>query len=336
MGLSRRTLLLSAVGMAVGGTVWGADYATHHVPPRDADAEAIFRRLQNAQLQKYGVSAEHRQLSVEDPHVSTHVIDSGQGDPVLMLHGGRSVAVGFLPLLGEVAKTHHVYAPDRPGCGLSDKFDYRDVAFRDHAVKWTTGVMDGLGLPRTTIIANSMGGYFALVFALAHPERVSRLMLIGEPAGSSGARDTQGLIAVRGINGLLLSTVMRPSVKSLRTVFEKKLMADARRVPEDLLECLAAGARIPGAVASWLTMVENVTAADSPGLTHALRSELSTLTMPVRFMWGDKDIFGSPALGQEMAALMPHAHCDVVSDAGHLVWLDQPQQCLALTQQFLA
>jgi len=44
-------------------------------------------------------------------------------------------------------------------------------------------IMDALRLPKATVIGLSMGRYFALVFALAHPERVNKLVLIGEPAG---------------------------------------------------------------------------------------------------------------------------------------------------------
>ena len=36
-----------------------------------------------------------------------------------------------------------------------------------------------------------------------------------------------------------------------------------------------------------------------------------------------------------MAALAPHARCEILADAGHIVWLDQPERCSKLTIDFL-
>ena len=62
-------------------------------------------------------------------------------------------------------------------------------------------------------------------------------------------------------------------------------------------------------------------------LTYALRPELSGSKPPTSTSRGDKDTFGSPTLGQEMACLMPNARREVIPDAGHLAWLDQPNRC---------
>jgi pimeloyl-ACP methyl ester carboxylesterase len=53
------------------------------------------------------------------------------------------------------------------------------------------------------------------------------------------------------------------------------------------------------------------------------------------FIYGDKDFEGPPSLGLEMAALMPHGRCEIISDAGHLVWLDQPNACMKIIKEFL-
>src|SRR5690349_15088858 len=116
---------------------------------------------------------------------TTHVLTAGAGDPVLMVHGGNSVAAMMEPLLGRVASRFTVYRPDRPGCGLTGPFDYRGVDLRTHAVAFVESVLDGLGLERVSLVGNSMGGFWCLAFALANPSRVGRLVLVGEPAGSA-------------------------------------------------------------------------------------------------------------------------------------------------------
>ena len=69
--------------------------------------------------------------------------------------------------------------------------------------------------------------------------------------------------------------------------------------------------------------------------SHApLRPELKNLRAPTLFVWGGKDM-KPPRLGQEMAALAPHGRCEVVADAGRVVWFDQPEKCSKLTIDFL-
>jgi pimeloyl-ACP methyl ester carboxylesterase len=57
--------------------------------------------------------------------------------------------------------------------------------------------------------------------------------------------------------------------------------------------------------------------------------------MPTLLIWGDKDSFGPPSLAQEMAQLMPNSRVEVVPDAGHLAWLDQPETVAGLIVNFL-
>ena len=105
------------------------------------------------------------------------------------------MAVQFAPLLGGLQGSLRCFAPDRPGCGLTDKIDYVGVPFRQHAVDFVKSLVDELHLPKAAIAGNSMGGYWALVFALAAPERVTKLVLLGGVAGSpppsAGPRQTQ-------------------------------------------------------------------------------------------------------------------------------------------------
>jgi len=299
--ISRRRWLLSATGAGAAAAAYGLYRDNHTIPPRDPAAEERFRRLQHALLAESGIAAESRFVGLASPPVRAHVLEAGQGEPVLFLHGGNSVAASWTPLLARLHRRFRCYAPDRPGCGLTDKFNYPGVDLRSHGVQFVRSVMDVLGLARAAVAGNSMGGYFALVFDLAHPERVSKLVF-----------------------------------------FERMLVADVRRASAGYLDCMAAAAVIPGAKASWITMIEQAFAPAGAGLlsgastlTYALRPELGQLATPTLFLWGDKDTFGPPAWGQEMARLMPHARCEVIADAGHLPFVDQPEVCARLVESFL-
>src|SRR5437870_13846345 len=58
---------------------------------------------------------------------STEMIEVGEGPPLVLIHGGLGEAGGWAPILTLLAGQFHLYAPDRPGHGVSDPFAYRGV-----------------------------------------------------------------------------------------------------------------------------------------------------------------------------------------------------------------
>ncbi len=50
------------------------------------------------------------------------------------------------------------------------------------------------------------------------------------------------------------------------------------------------------------------------------------VNVPATFLWGEKDVFGSPPLGREAASKMPKGKFVLITDAGHLPWLDEPEK----------
>jgi 2-hydroxy-6-oxo-octa-2,4-dienoate hydrolase len=293
------------------------------VPGPEVDA---FKKAQDRLLAKDKVTARSHFVKLTKPSLSVHVLEGGKGDPVLLIHGGNAIAAQWSPLLTDLQREFRWYAPDRPGCGLTDKFDYsQGTDFQQHAREFVGGVMDALDLRRASLVGNSMGGYWALLFALAEPDRVDKLLFLGSPAASLPPdQRPKRPPAVPGV----------PSIEGTRAALRGRLVADVERVSPEMLEASTAGYRLPGAQLSWTTMLAALASPPASGLTHALRPELKALKAQTLFVWGDKDT-EPPRLGQEMAALAPYARSVIVADAGHIVWLDQPERCSKLTIDFL-
>jgi pimeloyl-ACP methyl ester carboxylesterase len=115
----------------------------------------------------------------------------------------------------------------------------------------------------------------------------------------------------------------------------RMLVAHPEQVSEAYLDLAHAAAVLPGAQRAWLSMLEQVwPVGKAPTLTYALRSELLQVSCPTLFIWGTRD-FCSPSWGQELCQLIPQARMEVIPDAGHLAWLDAPQQVADLLRAFL-
>src|SRR5690242_21801181 len=113
-------------------------------PLKDGPETERFRNAQKRALAKYQVEAESRFLNLNNPAMKVHVLVAGRGDPVVLIHGGGSAAVNLAGLLGELTGSFQCFAPDRPGCGLSDRFDYINVPFRQHGIDFVASLLDAL------------------------------------------------------------------------------------------------------------------------------------------------------------------------------------------------
>jgi pimeloyl-ACP methyl ester carboxylesterase len=321
---TRRQWIIQGSALAL-GTSMSFSYQANPVSPlKDGPETERFRNAQKRALAKYQVEAESRFLNLKSPAMKVHVLVAGRGDPVILIHGGGAEAVQLAPLMSGLTGTLQCFAPDRPGCGLTDRFDYANIPFRQHGIDFVTSLLDALHLSKAAIAGNSMGGYWALLFALAEPDRVTKLALLGGAAGS-----TPPPVPRRPPRG-------EPSLETTRAAY-RVLMASPDRVPGEIVDADFAASALPGARQAWNSMLEDVAreGGNRNGLAYALRPELRNLKPPTLFIYGDKDLEGPPSLAYEMAELAPKGRCEIVQDAGHLVWLDQPRVCTKLLLDFL-
>ena len=113
---------------------------------------------------------------------TTGIVESGEGTPVLLLHGSGPGVSGLanwrLTLPALAAAGFRAIAPDQLGFGRTVPpagHQYSLESWVGHAID----VLDGLGLERVHLIGNSFGGAVALNLAARHPDRVERLVLMG-------------------------------------------------------------------------------------------------------------------------------------------------------------
>ena len=264
------------------------------------------------------------------------VLELGEGTPLLMIHGGGAFASVYASLLARL-KGFRVFAVDRPGCGLSEPFEYANTDLRAHAIELVRSVLDALGLERAKIVGNCAGGFFSLSFAIAHPERVERLVLVGAPAGTDPWLPLPSrLLGTPVINVALAKTIFRPSPSSTREVYRRLFVGREDRLGEDLLECAYRAQLVPGASRSFLGIMERL--AGPLGLRPAadLRNDLGAIRAPTFFITGTKNAFATPQAIEAVARRLPHADMHVIEEAGHFKWLDEPDRCAHAIERFAA
>jgi pimeloyl-ACP methyl ester carboxylesterase len=114
-GLSLAAMAVSGVAAAPQGPI------IRLIPGPEVDN---YKKAQAHSLSKFRVSAQSRYVQIPKLSLTAHVLEAGHDDPVVFIHGGAATAVQFAPMLGALQSEFHTFAPDRPGCGLTDKIDY--------------------------------------------------------------------------------------------------------------------------------------------------------------------------------------------------------------------
>lgn len=290
-----------------------------------------YKRTRQILFDKENIQPQSKFVKTTGPVKNVHYLEMGKGKPLIMIHGGGSHASEWINIMKPLAEHFHLYAVDRPGHGLTDPFNYRGVVYRKVAISFVRSFMDALGLEKTFLMGNSMGGYFSIVFTMEHPERVEKLLLIGAPAGvNRWIPFMLRLLGWKGVNQLLLKTVAKPGFSSMKNIHKQILVADIDHLSKNYLEHCYYNSVLPGYQQAFTSMLENVLTLRGWRKDLYLGEQLYRLQVPVRFIWGTEDAFEKPVTGRKKASAIEDYKFEVVENAGHCPWLDQPEQCVGL------
>lgn len=119
-----------------------------------------FSKAQAATLDRYGITAEERWVNSPVVDGDAHVLVAGEGPPVVLLNGIGVPAAMLAPLMAQIDGVTQ-YAIDLPAYGLTDTTPSFADDPRGNAVRFLTEVLDGLGLDRPIVVANSLGSLWA-------------------------------------------------------------------------------------------------------------------------------------------------------------------------------
>jgi 2-succinyl-6-hydroxy-2,4-cyclohexadiene-1-carboxylate synthase len=243
-----------------------------------------------------------------------YVERTGSGPPIVLVHGFTQTRRCWGPEADDLTSDHEVIRVDAPGHGRSASV-HEGLQSGGRLIAATGG--------RATYLGYSMGARYCLHLALAQPELVAGLVMIGGTAGiedadERAARRAQDLrtadrIAGEGVERFLDSWLAQPLFSRLRAgaSFRSERWENTVEGLRSSLELAGTGSQEP----SW--------------------DELGRLDMPVLVLAGALDEKFA-ALGERMTtAVGPNATLALVPDAGHAAHLEQPEEFLAVLRPWL-
>jgi pimeloyl-ACP methyl ester carboxylesterase len=212
--------------------------------------------------------------------ISTTVLEGGEGEPVILLHGPGESSLWWMRVIPQLAETHHVIVPDLPGHGASE-VDAGELDTR-HVFAWLDELIEHTCSSTPVLVGHLLGGGIAARFAISNSERIQQLVLV----------DSFGLAKFRPSPKFafgLVKFLMRPNERTYAK-FLPHCMYDANSLQIQMGK-------------NWqLFLVYNLDRARDPNAKAALRffmgqfavskipeEKLAAIEAPVDLIWGRHD-----------------------------------------------
>ena len=269
---------------------------------------------------------------------AVRVREAGQGEPILCIHGGPGMSSGYFfpdpdvwgPGLRALAAEHRVLAYDQRGCGGSGVPDVEQPLALSRHVDDVESVRAALGLERPIVLAHSFGSVLAILFALQHPEGVSRLILLGgaptrgfmagyrQAVATELPSDVQRRLAEIQ-SGEIDDEAMRERFRLALPLYFHRTLSEAER--DSLLSGLRFSGAMNRAVAAGLEQYDL-----TPALPH--------VRAPSLVIYGTSDRVVQPAYQLEFRGRLLTARFVEFQESGHFPFLEEPEPFARVVHYF--
>lgn len=262
-----------------------------------------------------------------------HVVEQGEGQPLLLIHGlGAQLRSFGQEMVDALSLDHRVIRVDRPGSGYSPPLPSRSQHLADQA-EAIGALIEVMGLEKPWLVGHSLGGALALHVADQFPDRVAGLALIAPATQPVMAVPEvfRGLLVPLPIAGLMARTLAVP----LGLANQGKVLAEVFRpepVPDDYLT--AGGGHLALRPASIEAACGDLQMAQDSAAEMIGR--YPRLKLPVAILYGLGDNLLDPALhGAKTASQIPGARLTLV-EGGHMLPFTQGTECARWVRDVVA
>jgi pimeloyl-ACP methyl ester carboxylesterase len=233
--------------------------------------------------------------------LDVHYYTAGQGEPLVVIHGGGGDARSWISNIEELSEKYTVYAPDLPGYGGSQRLagDYYIPELSDFIGSFASS----LGLEKFNLVGHSMGGGVALDYALKSPQKIKKLVLV---SSLCLGREIAFWVRLLSIHALLRS-LGTLTISILRGI---KWMAERLNPAEFIMPLSPASMTVGG----------NITTFRQQSLV--LKDRLAEVAVPTLVVWGARDPIVPVKHAYQAAEAIPDCQVKVFEKRGHNVHRD--------------
>ena len=235
------------------------------------------------------------------------VESAGDGPPLLYLHGAVGQK-GWAPFLERLSRQFTVYAPYIPGYGEASGLEH--IADLTDLTLYHLALLDALGVERAHVVGHFLGGMIAAEMAAFSPSAVNRLALVS-PAGVW--RDGEPVADLLALNANELSERLTATPDGTASLDD---IADM--LARDRMQDIAAAGKF-----LW------------PLPDKGLHRRAYRIKAPTFILWGEQDRINPPSYAADFQGLIGGARTGTISDAGHLLMLEQPDAFADTVAAFL-
>lgn len=276
-----------------------------------------------------GLERWSHQVQLPQSGINLHVYDTGGGEdggtPILLLHGLGDEADTWRHVLLALGPGRRAIAPDLPGFGRSDQGKY------PYSIPFFAGIMlellDMFSISHVVLVGHSTGAAVAHEFAVEHPERVEKLVLIG---GSLVSKETPlnlglFLFLVPGLGEWSYNRLRRDSQEAYRTLeaYYNRLEDLPQADRDFLFQRVNERVWSDGQRRGFLSTLRSL-ARWMPAQQKKLASRLRGWTIPTTVLWGENDRINPVENAHALVDLLPSARLELVSGTGHNIQQEKP------------
>jgi len=268
-----------------------------------------------------------------------HYIDEGRGDPIVMVHGNPTWSFYYRELVKALSSQWRTIVPDHIGCGLSDKPNADAYGFRlKNRVDDLDYLLDQLAVKKNiTLILHDWGGMIGMAFALRHPERIRRLVVLNTYAFLPPADYRVPWVTYFIRHGGPLASL---AVLGLNLFSFAALHLNSRRgLTRDVKKGLTAPYNCWNHRIAVLRFVEDIPLRfkdPSYPLAKSVDDNLAAFSQtPILVCWGEHDFVFNHQFLRAWQNRFPNAEVHRFADAGHYVLEDVPEKIVPLVRDFL-
>jgi pimeloyl-ACP methyl ester carboxylesterase len=263
--------------------------------------------------------------------VRINYYETGQGPPVILLHGFGASAYSWRFLAPALARDHRVLTIDLKGFGLSAKPEDGKYTVRDQAAM-VAAFIRARDLHDLVVIGHSMGGGVTLMAYLLvredDPARIKKLVLIdsaGYPQKLPMFIWLAKVPVLGPVGGQLLSPRFTTGMVLRKCYYHKD------RITDEQIDTYAYYGSLPGAREAIVATAQQLVPAD----IEAVTSRYHTISVPVLIIWGAEDEVVPVLVGHKFKRDIPNSELVILPECGHVPPEEEPKETIRLITQFL-